>query len=176
MKFETITVMQRKNLGNYEHLEITTTVTLEEGEDFVASAMTARTYVEAVLNMPLDDIKKKEEPKEVVKEEEAVAEAPKKEKKTKAKKADTLESGQEVPPVIEEKKAPKAKNVVYNRTIEAHKNLLSAHLGNNFPGWKAAKPIDAIKAFTASLEGKEFLDEQGNVVDSFNDLLKEFFN
>ena len=33
MKIETISVMQRKNLGNYEHIEISASARLEDNED-----------------------------------------------------------------------------------------------------------------------------------------------
>lgn len=182
MKFETVTVMQRKNIGNYEHIEITTTARLDEDEDFVSAAMTARTYVDAVLNMPLEAIKTKEEPKEI--KEEVTAEAVK-EKKTRAKKGkteevtakeviteeNTLATGQEIPPVIEEVKAA----VKYDRGLDAHKGMLSAHLTKTFADWKTKQAKDKIIAFNSSLHGKDFLDKDGNMLNSFKGLLSGFY-
>lgn len=40
MKIETITVMQRKNLGNYEHIEISASAKVEENENANQSMLT----------------------------------------------------------------------------------------------------------------------------------------
>lgn len=187
MKFETVTVMQRKNMGNYEHIEITTTARIEDGEDFVSAAMTARTYVDAVLNMSLHDMEAKKEPvgpvtyDEETKQNLPVAEVKeKKERKartTKPKveevKAEDSFNGQDIPPVIEEKKELPA--VSYDRGMDAHKTMLSSYLTKTFPNWKVAKPKQQIIDFNASLHGLAFLDSNGIVLQSFKDKLDSFY-
>ncbi len=99
-------------------------------------------------------------------------------KRTRAKKdevKDTFE-GQAIPEVIKEEKKIKELVIPYTRSLEAHKNILSSYLSNTFPGWKSAKPREEIIAFTASLEGNSFLNAEGNIVDSFKEILAAFFN
>lgn len=196
MKIETIYVLERLNTGNYNHLEMSATAKIEEGEDAFSAMLSLKTLVNAALagkaaslkvEVP-QGIQAKESIviKEGIKEEEA-----KKERKTRTTKpkveevksevVDTLPEGQAIPPVIEEvkeetKEEVKSKPAIkYSRAIEAHKTLLSSTLTSNFPSWKSSKPKDEIIAFTTSLEGKDFLDENGLVVDSFKKVLSGFF-
>lgn len=89
---------------------------------------------------------------------EAPAEEPKKEetKEKKTRKETTVKT-----------KATKA--TVYDRNLDAHKNNLGAYLDKQFPGWR--KPENLKKAGTASreLQGTDFLDGEGNILQSFKD-------
>lgn len=191
MKFETVTVTQRRNIGNYEHIEITTTARIEEGEDFVSAAMTARTYVEAVLHMPLEAVKAHQEPvktEPVTYDEETKQNLPvsevkgKKERKARTTKPKVEEvkeedafNGQDIPPVIEEKKEIPV--VKYDRGMDAHKSMLSSYLTKNFPEWKSfkVKTKQQVIDFNSSLHGKDFLDGKGMMLDSFKDILSGFY-
>lgn len=201
MKFETVTVTQRKNMGNYEHLEITTTARIDEGEDFVAMAMTARTYVDAVLNMPLDAVQAKQEP--VTYDEETGQNSPvsevkeKKEKKPRAPKnvakatqqsgqkdlgASTEDSqkdgsGQIVPTSASHSKSENKKPYVkYDSNVAEHKSIFGGYLNKKYGNaWKEAKPKEEIQSFTKALNGKEFLDDAGQIVESFLNEVHSFF-
>jgi hypothetical protein len=176
MKIETITVMERKNLGNYEHIEITASAKVEENDDAYSSLLTLKTLVHAALEgkaatMTSVPTAKVEEVKhEIVEEVTAPAV---KEKKTRAKKEIVEEVTVEA--VIPEiKAAPVGKNVViYNRDLDTHRQLLSSYLNKNFPNWKTT---EGVKEFSISLAGKHFLNDDGAVVESFAKLLSDFFN
>ncbi len=186
MKIETISVMQRKNLGNYEHIEISASAKVEDGEEAFAAILSLKTIIHAALEGKAQE-KKEELPVEVPQEPELVdpvkEETPVRAKrgpkaKVKPVTTETVDAfnGQDIPPVIpEEAKKPKSKNILYTRSLETHKNTLSIYLTNTFPGWKASKPKEEIIAFTGSLEGKEFLDESGEIVESFKKVLSGFF-
>jgi hypothetical protein len=49
MKVQTITVMERKNLGNYEHIEITASAQVAEHDDAFTSLLTLKVLVHAAL-------------------------------------------------------------------------------------------------------------------------------
>lgn len=163
MKINTISFMQRKNLGNYEHAEASISAQLDEGEDMAIAMIKLQKFIQDSLNGDLNPVVPEvkgeavvPEVKEEVKEE--VVEAPKKKKATKPK----------------EKKveAPKSNYVTYNREIENHKQLLSSYLTKNFPDWKTK---EGVKEFSTSLVGKDYLDESGNIIESFKQVLSGFF-
>ena len=194
MKVQSVTVMQRRNMGNYEHLEITLSAQLDESMDASVQILHLRAMVEDALNNKAtfmaaqkEEVKeepKKEEPKkEAVKEE--VKEAPKKEKKTKkpSKKDDWAEATQEELPIEEVKEEPKKpakaeKAIPYDRDNEGHKGKLSSYLNANFPKWKVFANYDERNktvAFTQSLGGQPFLTKEGEIVESFKETLSGFF-
>lgn len=169
MKIQTITYMQRKNLGNYEHAEISASAIVSEGEDEAEAVLKLMEYVGAALNKELQVIAK---PVEAVVETTPV-EAPK-EKKTRSKKTkeetvtETVDAfaGQDIPQVIT------VDNVKYNRDLDTHRQLLSSYLNKSHPTWKTK---DGVKEFSSSLVGKPFLDNSGNIIDPFKKVLSDFF-
>jgi hypothetical protein len=179
MRIETITVMERKNLNNYEHIEITASAKVEENDDAYSSLLTLKTLVHFALEgkaatMTSVPTAKVEEVKHEAVEEVTVPAV--KEKKTRAKK----EIVQEITaiPVSDEKsnilEAPVGKNVViYNRDLDTHRQLLSSYLNKNHPSWKTT---EGVKEFSMGLVGKPFLNDDGAVVESFAKLLSDFFN
>ena len=174
MKFETVTVTQRKNIGNYEHIEITTTAKIEDGEDFVSVAMTARTYVDAILNMPLGTVEEKKEP--VVADEPKV----KKEKKSKKVKEEVATVEEETPKaeVVEEvREEPKVKAKSKATPYSAdNKHILQSYLTQKYgEAWKSVKPRHEIVEFTSKLPGQDFLDEEGNILPTFLEHIHSFF-
>lgn len=167
MRFTELKVMERKNKGNYEHLEITVTAVIEESEDHYASMNKLRLFVKESLNsevvVPPPVPKQEAEviaPVEVKKEEEV------KPKETKAKKEK-----------VEKPKAEKKVNLVkYSSEVPEHKSILSGFLSGTYgDSWKSAAPVADIKAFTASLNGEEYLNEDGSICASFVSKLKGFF-
>lgn len=193
MKIETIFVLERLNTGNYCHLEMSASAKLEEGDDEVACIITLKGLINTALlakSCVTQEIKAKVE--NVAEVRNTPAEIPAevtveavKEKKTRTKKEkneeitakeviteeNILASGQAIPPVIEEVKAA----VKYDRGMDAHKGMLSAHLTKNFTDWKTKQAKADIIAFNSSLHGKDFLDNSGNMLNSFKELLSGFY-
>lgn len=167
MKITTITYMERKNKGNYEHEEISASANVDDGESFALAMASLKNAVHSILHGIVIELPKAEE---IIPEVTAPAV---KEKKTRAKKEIVEEVTVEA--VIPEiKAAPVGKNVViYNRDLDTHRQLLSSYLNKNFPNWKTT---EGVKEFSISLAGKHFLNDDGAVVESFAKLLSDFFN
>lgn len=178
MKIETITVMERKNFGNYEHIEITASARVEETEDAYSSLLTLKTLVHAALEGKVAAMSSVPTAKveEVI--EEVVAPVVK-EKKPKAKKEKELEVIVEaaIPPVIEEpKKKEEIKAITYDSTIAEHKSILAGYLAKKYnTAWKTVAPAEEIKAFTSSLNGQPFIDLSGNILPAFLEQIHTFF-
>jgi hypothetical protein len=183
MKITTITYMERKNKGNYEHEEISASANVDDGESFAIAMASLKNAVHSVLHGIVIELPKAEEIQAkadvfdkiqdgINKMHEVTAPAVK-EKKTRAKKEIVEEVTVEA--VIPEiKEAPVGKNVViYNRDLDTHRQLLSSYLNKNFPAWKTT---EGVKEFSISLAGKHFLNDDGAVVESFAKLLSDFFN
>ena len=195
MIIKTITYIERKNLGNFEFAELTSTAELKEGEDEVGAVEKLMAFVQASLTKEVKAIEQAPVvdegriPKKndhaidslryvmndahlptVVEAPAVVEEAPVKEKKTRVKK----EKKEEEVTTPEE---PKGKNVtVYNSNIAEHKSIFGGYLAKKYDNaWKTVAPTEEIRAFTATLNGKHFLDNDGNIVDSFLGLVHGFF-
>ena len=176
MKIKTITYTERKVLAQYEYAELTSTAELAEGEDEVDAVIKLMAYVTASLNKEIS--KTVEAP---VVETPVVVEEPKKEKKPKAKKEKVVEEVkvEEAPAETPEeyaKKSPPKNVVIYNSNLAEHKSIFGGYLTKKYENsWKTSHPADEIKSFTASLNGKHFLDNDGKIVESFLNLVHEFF-
>jgi len=182
MKIETITVMQRKNLGNYEHIEISASAKVDCDENAAEAMLTLRSYVEASLEGKAVEVKLPVLPKEEV--AEPTIEAPKPTKKAPAKKkvkeevvVVVVEPGEVETPEESAKKSPPKKNVIsYDSSIAEHKSIFGGYLSKKYDNsWKTSHPTEEIKSFTASLNGKEFIDSEGHIADSFLGLVHGFF-
>ena len=175
MKIKTITYTERKVLAQYEYAELTSVAELAEGEDEVDAVIKLMAYVTASLNK---EISKTVEGQHANPEPEITAPAVK-EKKTKAKKEKVVENTVEA--VIPEEKVettkPVGKNVeIYNSNLAEHKSIFGGYLTKKYENsWKTSHPADEIKSFTASLNGKHFLDNDGKIVESFLNLVHGFF-
>lgn len=173
MKIKTITYIERKNLGNYEFAELSSVAELFEGEDEAEAVVKLMEFVTSSLSKEASNLKIQPQ-KEVIPViepvVEPVVEQPKKEKKPRVKKEKPIE-------VKEEVATPVAKNVVaYDSNIPEHKSIFGGYLSKKYDNaWKTVKPAEEIKAFTASLNGKHFLDNDGKIVDSFLELVHGFF-
>lgn len=161
MNIKTITYIQRKNFGNFEFAELTATAELKENENEVVAVEKLMSYVQSSLNK---EVKAIEEAPAVVEE------APVKEKKTRVKKEKVEETVEEV------KEAPKKGLITYDSSIVEHKSILGGYLLKKYDNsWKTSHPAEQIKAFTSSLNGKEFIDSEGHIAESFLNLVHEFF-
>lgn len=177
MKIRSITFTQRFNMGNYEHIEISAVAEVEEQEAADVAMQSLKTFVQTALNKKVEEKTAPAQVEEV--KPEPVVEAPKKEKKAKKEKVPAVIAPSELPPVEPEGfvSEPVAKNVVvYNSNLAEHKSIFGGYLAKKYDNaWKTAKPVEEIKAFTASLNGKQFLDNDGKIVDSFLELVHGFF-
>jgi hypothetical protein len=175
MKIETITIMQRKNLGNYEHLEISASAKVEEGEEAYTAMLTLKTLIQVALEAKAEE--ERDTPSPISKVEEITAPAVK-EKKTRVKKEKDPEITVEavIPPVIEEPKKKEPKVVTYDSTVAEHKSIFGGYLAKKYDtSWKTVAPAEEIKAFTASLNGQPFLDDVGNILPVFLEQVHMFF-
>lgn len=64
----------------------------------------------------------------------------------------------------------KVKLVAYDREIEMHKKLFSQFLDDNMKGWKKTHAVKAKEA-SMQLHGDDFLNEEGELIDSFGEKL-----
>lgn len=70
----------------------------------------------------------------------------------------------------------KKKAQTYNRGIEQHKEIFSKLLGSINPSWKQSDKTKALaKSASSDMEGKEFLDENGEVVATFKVAVSKIF-
>lgn len=99
---------------------------------------------------------------------ETKAEEAKVEAKAEVKVEAKVEETKEVPK--EEKKKSRLSSV-YARTNEIHKKVVGEILTKNFPGWDKPDRIGKAKTMSETLNGKEFLDGEGLVLQSFTDQL-----
>ena len=66
------------------------------------------------------------------------------------------------------KKVAAPKTVTYDRTVDAHKKELGMLLTANCPDWKATAESKAkAKGLSEHLQGEDFLDDKGDVLESF---------
>lgn len=108
---------------------------------------------------------KKEEVKTEVKAEVKTEEVKKEEVKTEAKAEVKTE-----PKKKETKVTVKATKVTaYDRTYDPHKNTLGLWLDSTYPGWRNNDYLAKASAASKALIGKEFLDVNGDVLDSFKE-------
>jgi uncharacterized membrane-anchored protein YjiN (DUF445 family) len=174
MKITTITYMERKNKGNYEHEELSASANVDDGENSTFAMLTLK---DAVHNALYGTVNKEIIAEEIIPEVTAPAV---KEKKTRAKKEIVEEVTVEA--VIPEIKkstykfvdsVSEAPSLPYNRDLDTHRQLLSSFLNKNHPSWKTT---EGVKEFSMGLVGKPFLNADGAVVESFAKLLSDFFN
>lgn len=146
MKITKITYTERKNLGNYEHSEITTEAEVFEGESAEMVLADLKSFTRDGLygpeQLPLV-------PQVGMSEKKEEIDSPQKEKKTKKKK----------------------KEIAYSREDAIHKKIFVETLSTLFPEWK--KNADKAKSVSISLEGEEFISDNLEVLESFKNKLTE---
>lgn len=190
MKIETIYFLERKNNGNYTHEELSATAKIEDGEDAIAAMVTLKDLVHdalyGTLNKPIIISEAKAEvltPAEVEKVISEVAAIPVKAKRNATKKEKSEEIAvipvsdekSNIPDVIVEKVKP-SKVTKYSSVIPEHKSIFGGYLAKKYQDtWKTKAPVEEIKAFTASLNGQDFIDDKGTIVPTFLELIHTFF-
>lgn len=176
---------RRYKVAEYEHEDYTLTAILEKGDKPVA----AMASLKADVALAFGGMAEESAP-------EPVEEKPAKEKK--AKKAPEPEE-EEIDPEAEEmgedseeeeieeeveeekpakaKKASKKKAQTYSRSSEQHKEILSTVLKAVAPDWKKTEEGKAnAKKTSMEMEGEEFLDENGEVLESFKSQVKKMMS
>lgn len=167
MRITELKYMERINLGNFEHSELSATAIITEDENVNTAILALKTFVKngLVSRSEAPVVEQKQEIKEVVvekKKEEKVAEAPKVEAE-----------------VVKKEKKPKkekATYAVYNPENQTHKEILRNFLDKKYQSaWKVCAPKEEIQSFTATLKGLEFIDDSGLMAPSFIEYLQTFF-
>lgn len=194
MKYNEVKYEYKVNLGDYNSEMLGISSSIQEGEDVGNCIIEVMNIIRGSLGVKLIEKSVKaevtSEPTLEIKEEKKT-----KAKKEKAVEAPVVEEKAVEAPVVEEKvvdspatgaakeeavveesvKKPtrklKSKTSIYDRSNDIHKKLIGEILDKENPGWRAA-PGKA-KAASVALEGKDFLDDEGLVLTSFRDLLKE---
>lgn len=143
--------------ADYEAETIEIGAKFEEGDDIATVASTLQSEVAGVLGIdgaavavnPTAKATQSKTTKKVTKK------APAKTTKKVTKKAPA-------------KKAPAKKSVPYDRKVKAHKTELGKILFENYPEWDKDEVLAAKAAeLSASLEGTDMFDSEGNVLDTF---------
>lgn len=175
------------NKGNYQSEKVGVTAAISEGESFLDTMSELKKIVhqfgEGAIepkvfptpneqNTEVLSVNKEEDKESPIQatEEKPKAKAGRKplvspEKKEELKK-ERLKEGLE-------KAATKVKSkmTVYNRELDLHKRLFGEQLTAIIPDWKKTAMAKAKEA-SASLNGEEFLDNEGVVTQSFKEKLK----
>ena len=182
MEIQEVKYTKRFNIGDYQHEEYTVTANAEEGATKAFAALK-----EAVAKAHAGDVVEKAKvsragkAKEAKEEEtEEVEEAPKAVKakavKTAAKVVEPEEEEEteeaeeeetEEAPKAVKGKAVKKKGSEYNRNLDLHKKLFVEVLNDNLgDGW-VKKNAGRAKTVSIKMEGKSFMDADGEVVAEF---------
>ena len=165
MKINAIEYLRRVNKGNYEHEELKASAAIEDNEDKYSCFKSLKEFVEECLGLkenkeqlPLPIQKEAE----VVKEELVVEEV----KKKKERKSE-----------VEKKSVKKInKATQYDRTLQTHKSLIGALLDTKYPKWKKGDLINKATQASQVLNGEDFLDENGDMLESFKAKFCEFMD
>ncbi len=173
------------NLGNYESKKIGVSCKVEEDKHFMdlvaeleaemrgmKSVSTTKKEVDKVNKSGVSDeklaeINKKLQGSEPIKEVDT----------TKGAAPSKEETKKETAPAKEVSKKPTAKAVKltpYDRNNVIHKKLMGEYLDANFKGWSENANIAKATKASASMAGKDFLDSEGNIVESFKESFSAF--
>jgi outer membrane biosynthesis protein TonB len=185
---ETIRYLRRKNLGNYEHEELEVSAAVD-GKDADALMVEMKTFVCGHLGLETPVVGKSEK-----------VEAPKKENATKGETKVTKPKPQEEAPKEEAPKeeAPKkeetpkeepkktkketttkvrpSKNTVYDRAHDPHKALVGKFLDEEYSGWRKNDLLKKASEASKALNGKDFQDGDGNVLEAFKVEFRKFMD
>ena len=172
--------MRRVNLGNWEHSELKVSTIVKEDQDINMEIEKLKMLVHCHLGIQEDNkdqlllpFKKSNKPVEKTvaavekpKEEIAVKEEVKEEVKQEAKEKKTEPKAKKI--TSETKPVKKLfKATAYDRTINTHKNLLGTFLDKKYPKWRVEPLLKKALEASKSLNGQDFLDENGDILESF---------
>jgi hypothetical protein len=188
----TVKYLRRSNLGNYEHEEFEVAIPLEteDTEIIYSEALEVKQLVLSLLGIKKADkvekVFKKKDEEVVVVEAPVTVEQVQVQLDLPIKEEEVVVPVKEeevVAPVVKEKKekketkakAPKAsKATLYDRELDTHKSLIGRWLDAEFKSWNDSSNIQKFGKASRSLSGKaEFLDESGEILESFKQQFKE---
>lgn len=147
------------NTGSYESEEYGITMSLSEEANPEATMKEMKAFIEDSFN---DKLEAKEIVTEPVKKEAPVKEAPVVEAPVKE-----VETEEEFKKEVKPKKTRKVKTIPYNRSNADHKRSFAEYLDANVPNWKTSGKALGV---SESLEGKDFTDAKGEILESFKEL------
>jgi hypothetical protein len=200
MKVTDLKFARRYAVADYEYAEYTVSAVLdEEGDVTPAEALqTLKAEVEAAhkgaASSPAKASPKKEEPKKMDSPKKAKPQSPGADDEEEVDDVGESEddADDEVVDQEEEEKKPaskkpskssdagpkksgfKKKGSVYDRENELHKKLFSEKAKELVPGWNKSEAGKAKgKKLSQQLAGTEFLDENGEIVESFEKAMKK---
>jgi DNA-binding protein H-NS len=161
MKVKLVSYLKRKNLGNYEHEQIRLVAELEKGDTVSETISFLKEEAEKHLGQSVETVNSDFETKKAHTTESPKSEMVAEQDVAKPKKAS--------------KKSPKNKNVPYSRDITLHTDLVKGLFTKHFPNWRKDLLVQAKQA-SIDLVGTDLLDEEGNVLESFEKILVEKMN
>jgi hypothetical protein len=173
MNVQEITVNTRRQFKEYEFDDVKMTAILDKGE----SAAQARQELLSLClgesaHMFNQDLKLtySNEVEGKTMAEELNIEEPAKEEKKPAKKAAAAKKP------AKKKATKKAKKAVtYDRALDVHKKEMGKLLDSIEPTWRK-KFLDLAKELSVEFNGKDFLDDKGNVLEEFRTELSTAFS
>ena len=182
MKLNDISVTMRFNKGNYEHKEVTFTAKLDEHENPITVRMLLEKICSeddasiwpSVIEVPLAQATLKIDAEAIAAPEKKIR-TPKKIvalEETKAEEFPEQESEDQLKPIPPKRKTKAVVNTPYDRSSSVHTNLFSGLLDTHFPAWRTSMKAQA-KTVSVALEGQDFLDEDGSILEAFIDSLIE---
>lgn len=173
MKVTEVKYTKRVNTGNYEHEEFGAAAVLDEEDNVLEvfqqlKADVAAAYSgEAVAGGTKKKPKKKEEEET---EEEEVEETSTDEESEEESEEETVEEEEKPKSKKKFKKTPQK----YQRDNDAHKDIFGGLLKAVAPDWKKSDEGKAkAKKASMKMEGKEFLNEDGEVLPAFKAEVKK---
>jgi outer membrane biosynthesis protein TonB len=190
MKLKEITYTRKYNLGNYESEDYTITAVIEKGDDELSVFEDLKALIKAASaggggtpEEAEEEVEEEVEEEEIVEEDEEDEEEEIVEEDEEDEVEEDEEEVEEEKPKRATKKAPtskksfKKKPEVYQRTNSTHKDIFAETLKTVAPDWKKTTASKA-KAKEASLEmeGKDFLDDKGNVLAAFKTAVKKLMS
>jgi hypothetical protein len=167
MKITSIDYLRRLNLGNYEHEELKASALIGENDSAEICFIALKEFVENSLGIVKET--KEQFPLPIVKEEPKIEETKAEETKAKEVKVEEeVKKKKERKPEIEKKPVKKiSKATMYDRVLETHKSLIGAFLDTKYPKWRKNELIKKATQASKDLNGIEFLDENGEMLESF---------
>ena len=188
----------RRNLGNYEHTDVAFSASVAEGQSPEEILEYLKTLaVSSVGEYLANEADKKEEgvetPKAAAKtkgrkakdeEEEEEDQDEDSDDSTDDEEDDEDDEEEEVSPKAKAKKAPakkaaapkkkKSKSSPYDRKNDLHKDIVGTMLDEEIPKWRKKKSLEAkSKLASKELDGEDFLDSEGNVLETFKEKFME---
>jgi len=183
----TVRYSRRANLGNFEHHELEMVTVIQDGQDRSAVVQDLMAFVTSALNGEAAKVKegvvkpvvaklKAEVPKAEVPKVETLKVSDLKVEETKVETVGEVVKP-EAKPRVETKKVTRgaSKITAYDRTFDPHKNLLGSFLDNSMPGWKKKEILDKCKETSVKMSGKDFLDANGDMLETFRTGFMESF-